>query len=316
MKIFRPFLIACCLPVCLAAAETPIGKVDIATLKESPRLKRVADPDQPGKQVLEVRAKTAICDFTAPGNGWRKLKLRFRAKVDGSGTVENNPLLEIVPEISTLSTFRLEISGPDARKRGGNYPFRGVIGSGAWDTCGHVFYLRPGENSVSLSIMPGKDVRAVRLDDIQLLALNEDEITANGDFSFKTANRSCGISGFERVGCVEKLDDGELQINTIPNGGVSMEPLPVTPGKHYILNVKWNKFTGPRFRSQINFLDGGGRKLNHYVWNLNRQTAKPDGGDLVSHYEFVAPEKADSVQLYFYAGLIKRYSLKEKTGSP
>jgi hypothetical protein len=312
MKRFYSLLISCCLPVCLAAAETVIGKTDIAAVKESSRLKRADDPDRPGKQILQARSRTAVCDFAVPGDGWRKVGLRFRARVDGSGTVENNPLQEILPELSTLSVFRIETGGAGAGKPRGNYPFRGFIGSGSWDTYGHVFYLRPGENRVTLSVTPGKDVAAVWLDDIELLALPGDEITANGDFSFKTANRSCGVSGFERVGCVEKQVDGTFLINTMPNGAVSMESLPVTPGKHYILNVTWNKPDNPQLRSQINFFDADGKKLNHYVWNLNRKTAKPEGGDLLSHYEFVAPEKADSVQLYFYAGLIKRYSLKAK----
>lgn len=308
----------CCSAVCLAAAEIAIEKVSPAGVKDSNRLQRVANPDQPGEQVLQVRARTAIHDFTAPGDGWRKVRLQFRAKVGGSATVENNPLQEILPEISDLSAFRIAVtdaSGKVLHGRPGNYPFRGFIGSGEWDTYGHVFYLRPGENRISLSVVPGKNSLPLYLSDLQLLAIQEDEITANGDFSFKTGNRSCGIAMFERAGCVEKSDDGRMQINTMPNGGVSMEPLPVIPRKHYVLTVAWNKHTDSRIRSQITFFDAGNKKLNYYVWYLDRKTAKAQGGDLVSNYEFVAPEKAGSAGLYFYSGVIRSYSLKEKTGS-
>ncbi len=286
----RFFIIMILLSSALGAAEKLLEKVDIER---------------------ELNSPTRVQSFNVPGQGWRKVKLQFRAKVNGLNTVENNPLQEILPEMSTLSVFRLSIAGADKKpvfKRGSGYPLRGFIDSGNWREYGQIFYLRPGESNITLSIVPRDEVSGIQLNNIRLYVIDEPEIAINSD---RTCRYS-GIARFERAGRAEEDINGNWQVNTMPNGNVQLEALPVEPGKKYRFAVTWNKSSGTdnRIRCHMTFRDKDGNKLNDYVWYCDRKKAEKNKDDFLSINEFIPPENSEIVEIAFYSGIIENCSLK------
>ena len=256
-------------------------------------------------------------ELAVPGEGWRKVRLVYEARVTDDATYEAHPEYEAMPRLAKLHACRVKPLPDQPRTFAAIGNFRHFVWSADWRKYVREMWLPPGVEKLEVGFGKKSPVesRGWRVEEVR-----DGRTEVNGDFGLGADNYS-GFSGNDRTGRIERGDGGRGLLNDCPDGSTGSEPFPLEPGVEYRLIYEWNNFfsKSPRMRMQMRFFDKDGKGVDAaaFSWHAGpprgwgrKGTVNPDW--IVSTNTFAVKEGVVAGAVTFYEGLVKSYRI-EKT---
>ena len=248
-------------------------------------------------------SQAASQEFPVAGEGWRKVRVGFMARVTDERCFESNAMLRVWQSHARLPVYSVQqaSSKPDAKliNRRGN--FRSYIFSSAWRPYVRELWVEPEADKVTLKTPDA----GVEVKDVRMKVVNDGKIAINGDFRLGPFNYS-GIAGVERVGRIEEGEGGRGRLNANPLGAIITEPVPLKPDTEYRITMQWTNPGEKGMRVHNYFLGKDGKKVYDFHWYCNAKT---------SSCTFRTKSDVAAMNLCIYHGIVTAYSIEEVRGA-
>lgn len=253
-------------------------------------------------------------ELAVSGEGWRKVRLVYEARVTDGATYEAHPEYEAMPRLAPFHACRVKLLPEPPRGYAGIGRFRHFVWSSGWREYVREMWLPPGVARLDVGF-GGKD--AVEARGFRVEPVEDGLLAVNGDFRLGADNYS-GFARNDRNGRIEAAEAGRGALNDCPDGATGTEPFPLEAGNEYRIVVEWNNFLRPMMRVQHYFLDaqGAGVKSAAFVWFAS----PPRGGKrgnapatdwIVSTNAFAVKDGVAAGSVTFYEGLIRSYRIEK-----
>jgi hypothetical protein len=266
----------------------------------------------PAGATLEPAAAGGACLLLAPAvksatlkpiavTGGQKLRLSYRARIEGEQTVEHNDRLHIEMLSSNgllLPACEMEfLDAAGEQVKGRGYQPGGAILTGEWYAYSHVFWAPAGATALRVRFLPRQ--RALRVDDLELVADDEGQaVNCNPDFRYGELNY-CGWRP-ARDGRLYTRPDGKTVLHS---GYAGTSPrFPLRAGATYRLQARGTGTTANGWLS-LTYYDAEGKSLG------NRFLLRPvPAGSAV---ELTPPPGSDHGTVAMYSVILEEFRVTE-----
>jgi len=261
--------------------------------------------------VIAMTASAGV--LSVPGEGWRKVRLSYEAKVTDDATYEAHPEYEVMPGLAPMHVCRITLEPKPAEFCRGIGCFGHFVWSSDWRTYVRELWIPPGAKKLTATF---PNEKGVKTRNFKLTAVEDGAIVVNGDFGLGPYNSS-GFAVRERNGRIEPGADGHGVLNTCPDGAMFTEPFPLAGGAEYRVITIFRNVCNvqSQMRMCISYFDVEGRRLHKdgkswYVgWWQGKGVARPDW--IVATNTVVVGSAVSAASLGFYEGEVKAYRIEK-----
>lgn len=246
-----------------------------------------------------------------------KYKLTFRARIIGDMTIESNPQLEEAfydtnrhQKGLILPRWEKSFSGSDGKYRNSHilYSYYNTIVSGEWTMYTDVFYAAPDSGKVTLSFNNPSQEDTVCIDDVKLEEFTESALNINPEFKLgKYCHAGYGMAGY---GSAVRMTESEKEKGNYcmnVQTWISSDPMPVEPGKNYVIEAKLAPNPTKGNRVNITFFDADMKDIKNSGGSLLAK--KADGGGKTN---FIAPPNAAYMRMLIYDAMYQSIKVTQE----